>query len=78
MLLTFLRGPGGGLGLGWPFCAGLALAGGLMLYHWSLIRGRGREGCFKAFRHSNWIGAAIFAGIVLSFPMRDSFGVFWR
>jgi 4-hydroxybenzoate polyprenyltransferase len=37
-----------------------------MLYHASLIRDRSREGCFKAFMHNNWVGAAIFAGIVLS------------
>ena len=29
-----------------------------------LIRGRSREGCFRAFRHNNWVGLAIFAGIV--------------
>ena len=50
-------------GLAWPYYAGLALAGGMMLYHWTLIRDRSREGCFKAFRHNNWVGAAIFAGI---------------
>jgi 4-hydroxybenzoate polyprenyltransferase len=41
--------------------AGLLVAG----YHHRLIRGRSREGCFKAFLHNNWIGAAVFAGIVL-------------
>jgi 4-hydroxybenzoate polyprenyltransferase len=51
----------------WPYYAGLGLAGAMMLYHWTLIRDRSREGCFKAFRHNNWVGAAIFAGIVLSF-----------
>jgi 4-hydroxybenzoate polyprenyltransferase len=53
--------------MGWPYYAGLGLAGAMMLYHWTLIRDRGREGCFKAFRRNNWVGAAIFAGIVLSF-----------
>ena len=54
-------------GLGWPYYFGLSLAGGMMLYHWTLIRDRSREGCFKAFRHNNWVGGAIFAGIVLSY-----------
>jgi 4-hydroxybenzoate polyprenyltransferase len=51
--------------LRWPFYAGLAVAGAMMLYHWFLIRSRSREGCFKAFRHNNWVGAVIFAAIVL-------------
>jgi 4-hydroxybenzoate polyprenyltransferase len=54
-------------GLGWPFYAGLAAAWAMMVYHWFLIRGRSREGCFKAFMHNNWVGGAIFAGIVLSY-----------
>ena len=53
--------------LGWPYFLGLAVAGAMMLYHWRLIRGRSREGCFKAFMHNNWVGGAIFAGIVASF-----------
>ena len=56
-------------GLRWPYFAGLAVAAGLMGYHWFLIRGRSREGCFRAFMHNNWVGAAIFAGIVLSYPL---------
>ena len=53
------------LGLSWPFYGGLALAAAMMAYHWRLIRGRTREGCFRAFRHNTWVGGAIFVGIVL-------------
>jgi len=66
-MLVFLAAAGAILGLAWPYYAGLAVGAGMMLYHWTLIRGRTREGCFKAFRHNNWVGAVIFAGIVLSF-----------
>ena len=55
--------------LGWPYYAGLALAGAMMLYHRTLIRSRTRDGCFRAFRHNNWVGAAIFGGIVASFAI---------
>ena len=60
--------------MAWPYYAGLAAAGAMMAYHYFLIRSRSREGCFRAFRHNNWVGGAIFAGIVLSFPI----GSPWR
>jgi 4-hydroxybenzoate polyprenyltransferase len=47
----------------WPYFLGLAVACGLVIYHWWLIRGRTRAGCFKAFMHANWIGAAVFVGL---------------
>ncbi len=56
-------------GLGAAYYAGLGVAGAMIGYHWFLIRGRSRDGCFKAFMHNNWVGAAIFAGTVLSYPM---------
>ena len=68
-MLAVLAAVGLALELHWPFYAGLALAAAMMTYHWFLIRGRTREGCFKAFMHNNWVGGAIFAGIVLSFPV---------
>lgn len=37
------------------------------LWHGWLIRKRGREDCFKAFRLNHWLGFAIFAGIALSY-----------
>jgi 4-hydroxybenzoate polyprenyltransferase len=55
--------------LEWPFYIGLAAAGAMMVYHWFLIRGRSRDGCFRAFMHNNWVGGAIFAGILFSYPI---------
>jgi 4-hydroxybenzoate polyprenyltransferase len=63
-LLAILAGVGASRALPWPYFAGLVAAAAIALYHWRLIRTRTREGCFKAFRHNNWLGAAIFAGIV--------------
>lgn len=54
-------------GLGIWFHAGLAVAGGMAVYHYTLIRDRDRMRCFAAFRHNNWLGAAIFAGIALDY-----------
>jgi 4-hydroxybenzoate polyprenyltransferase len=52
--------------VGW-YWLGLALAGVIALYHYALIRDRSRDGCFRAFNHNNWFGAAIFAGIAAEF-----------
>ena len=49
------------------YYAGLAAAAGIAGYHYVLIRGRERMACFKAFLHNNYVGAAIFAGIVVDF-----------
>ncbi|MEI7455946.1 MAG: 4-hydroxybenzoate octaprenyltransferase [Nitrosomonadales bacterium] len=53
--------------LGLPYYAGLAIAAGISLHHYSLIKNRQRDDCFKAFLHNNWFGAAVFAGIVLDY-----------
>jgi len=50
---------------GIPYYLGLLVALGLAITHLYWIRDRNREACFKAFRHNNWFGAAVFAGIVL-------------
>jgi 4-hydroxybenzoate polyprenyltransferase len=69
LMLVLLALLGAHRALGWLYYVGLATAGAMMLYHWTLIRDRSREGCFKAFRHNNWVGAAIFAGIAGSFAL---------
>ncbi|MDD2808343.1 4-hydroxybenzoate octaprenyltransferase [Rhodoferax sp.] len=38
-----------------------------VLWHFTLIRSRSREGCFKAFRLNHWLGFAVFAGIAASY-----------
>jgi 4-hydroxybenzoate polyprenyltransferase len=68
-MLLLLVAVGLGTGLSWPFYAGLAAAAAMMVYHWTLIRGRSRAGCFKAFMHNNWVGAVIFAAIAASLAM---------
>ena len=50
-----------------PYFAGLIVAGGIAGYHYTLIRGRDRDACFRAFLHNNWLGAAIFAGLVAAY-----------
>jgi 4-hydroxybenzoate polyprenyltransferase len=52
------------------YFSGLAVATGIALYHWTLIRDRERMRCFKAFLHNNWLGAAVFAGIVGELNLR--------
>jgi len=54
---------------GW-FVGGLLLALACAGYHYYLIRQRDRMKCFAAFRHNNWLGAAIFAGIALDYAVR--------
>lgn len=66
-MLAILAWIGVALRLTWPYYVGLAAAAAIMAWHYNLIRGRSREGCFKAFRQNNWVGAAILAGIALHF-----------
>ena len=58
---------GAHLGLGWPYFAGLAAAAAIAAWHYTLIRDRSREGCFRAFRLNHWLGFAVFAGVVAAF-----------
>ena len=63
--LALITAVGLSRGLGLPFITGILGAAGIAVYHWVLIRGRDRMRCFAAFRHNNWLGAAVFAGIAL-------------
>ena len=48
---------------GIAYYAGLVVAAAIIAWHYTLVRGRTREGCFRAFNNNNWVGAAVFAGI---------------
>jgi 4-hydroxybenzoate polyprenyltransferase len=58
------------LGLGAWFLAGIAAAALQVAWHWTLIRTRTREGCFKAFRLNHWVGFAVFAGTAVDLALR--------
>lgn len=50
------------LGFAWRYWAGLVMASIIALYHFTLIKGRDRDRCFKAFVHNNWLGFVVFIG----------------
>lgn len=60
---------GARVGLGGPFFAGLAVAAGIAGWHYTLIRARTREGCFRAFRLNHWLGFAVFAGVLVAYAL---------
>jgi 4-hydroxybenzoate polyprenyltransferase len=47
-----------------------AAAAAQALWHFTLIRERTREGCFKAFRLNHWVGFTVFAGIVAGYALK--------
>ena len=49
------------------FYLAMGAAAGQALWHWTLIRDRQREGCFKAFRLNHWVGFAVFVGVAGSY-----------
>ena len=57
--------------LGAIFYIAIAVAFAQVLWHFTLIRTRTREGCFKAFRVNHWLGATVFAGIAGSYLLRQ-------
>ena len=61
---------GRSLGLGLLFQAGIAAAATQAAWHYTLIRDRSRDGCFKAFRVNHWLGATVFAGVALDLALR--------
>jgi 4-hydroxybenzoate polyprenyltransferase len=52
----------------------VAAAAAQALWHYTLIRGRSREGCFRAFRLNHWFGFTLFAGTVAAYALSGGFG----
>src|SRR3989344_2338837 len=69
LTITFLAIAGDLAGRGMLYYAGLGVATGLAGYQQALICERVPAGCFKAFLNNNWFGAAVFAGLALSYAM---------
>ena len=47
----------------------LAAALAQVVWHYTLIRTRSRDGCFKAFRANHWLGFTVFVGFVATFAI---------
>jgi len=67
LLLLVLIMIGQRLALGTYFYAGLLIATVLLVYQQFLIQARVPDRCFRAFLNNNWLGAAVFAGLVLQY-----------
>ena len=52
------------------FSLAITLAFGQVAWHYTLIRSRSREGCFKAFRQNHWLGFTLFVGIAASITLK--------
>ncbi len=76
VMLCYLLSLGIDLAVGWSlgmrgwFVAGMLIAAVCAGYHFLLIRKRDRMRCFAAFRHNNWLGAAVFVGVALDYALR--------
>jgi len=69
LFIIVLAAAGWADGRGTYFFAGLFLTAVLAAWQYRWIRTRSREGCFRAFRHNNWVGGVVFAGIVADYAM---------
>jgi 4-hydroxybenzoate polyprenyltransferase len=49
--------------------ATVGVAGAQAAWHYTLIRERSREGCFRAFRLNHWFGFTLFAGTVAGYAI---------
>ncbi|OZG75057.1 4-hydroxybenzoate polyprenyltransferase [Hahella sp. CCB-MM4] len=67
MTLAILAIVGQRLELGVFYTLGLIVAAVLFVYQQHLIRYRDRDQCFKAFLNNNWVGMAIFIGLVVDY-----------
>ena len=56
--------------LGAIFYIAIGLATAQALWHWTMIRQRERDGCFRAFRLNHWLGFTVFAGIALAYAVK--------
>ncbi len=52
------------------YAGAVIVAAAFMLYQFFLIRDRDPAGCFRAFLNNRFVGASVFAGIVLAYTFR--------
>ena len=69
IMFAILGAAGQAAALGWPYFTGLGIAAAIALFHYTLIRARVPEQCFKAFLHNNWLGFTVFCGLMFDYAL---------
>jgi len=70
LMIALLVWLGFKLQLSWPWYAGVAVASVLFARQQYQVRNRNREALFKAFLNNNWVGVAIFIGLLATYIIR--------
>jgi len=65
---------GTSLSLAWPWYLGILVAVILWLRQILSIRSRDRDACFRAFLNNNWVGFALFVGLLAHFLVTGAYG----
>lgn len=68
--LVLLAAAGRWLLMGYAYYLGLLIAAAIAIYHYTLIKNRDKEHCFKAFLGNSWIGFAVFCGLAGEYLLR--------
>ena len=69
LMIILLIWLGGILEFSWPWFAGVGIAAVLFIRQQYLVRDRNREACFNAFLNNNWVGVAIFIGLLATYAV---------
>lgn len=67
LMLALLVRVGLIMGFAWPWYAGVAIAAGLFAMQQYRVRHRDPDACFRAFLNNNWVGMALFAGLLVQY-----------
>jgi len=62
------------LELAWPWSVAVAVSAALFVQQLVSIKGRDRAACFKAFLSNNWVGVALFLGLLGHFVLSGTYG----
>ena len=69
VMVTMLVAVGAGFGLSWPWYAASLVTALLFGRQLLSVRNRDRDACFKAFLSNNWVGLALFLGVLGHFAV---------
>jgi 4-hydroxybenzoate polyprenyltransferase len=64
LMLALLLYLGLKLQFSWPWFMGVAIAALLFAWQQLQVRNHDRDACFKAFLNNNWVGLAIWTGLL--------------